>query len=380
MAETDGTTGEKLVSGPPPKLDLRKTVATTPPVVPPPVPVVPVGVPAAPRIVAGPAKSPTPVIKLGFSAEPEVRKPVVATPAGKAQPVRGPILASPLKKPSSAPPMTRVPAAVVPGPTPVSNQETSKIPLEKASPSAEPKKVVQEVPVVPPAAAAVTPMSKAETSRIPLEKAMGVVVAQGAASMAPKISSVQPGAAEVDVKTSSDEKRMTSRINLEAALATDKTTLGKPGDTGPKTIRLKRPGDSATIKAMPRPKLMKTEESAGTPAMNRTARLDVPDVKAEDSSEDAEESSTTRRKTIRIKRPAQGVQEDSPVVIARAGGAAEAGDMAAMPFSIEDEPHFVFLILAIAAVLVIIVTIYMFAVQVFPGADLSWPGKIIVMQ
>jgi hypothetical protein len=132
MAETDAASGEKLVSGPPPKLDLRKAVVSATQPVPPPVPVAvaPPAVPVVPKVVAIPSKAPVPVIKLGFSAETEAKKPVAA-PAGQAQPARSPILSSPVKKPSSAPPMTRVPGGI----TPVSKKETSKIPLEIASSS-----------------------------------------------------------------------------------------------------------------------------------------------------------------------------------------------------------------------------------------------------
>jgi hypothetical protein len=66
------------------------------------------------------------------------------------------------------------------------------------------------------------------------------------------------------------------------------------------------------------------------------------------------------------------------MVIARTpgGSADQDGGMAGMPFSIEDEPSVFFPLLAIAAVLVIAVTIYMLSVQAFPTANLSWPGKL----
>jgi hypothetical protein len=196
--------------------------------------------------------------------------------------------------------------------------------------------------------------------------------------MAPRISPAPPAAAEAKVV---EEKRMTSRINLEAALSTEEGSDGKAGSIGPKTIRLKRPGDASTIKAVPRPKMVKPAEDAGSAVMNRTARLEVPEEKAEDA-EGTEGASPTRRKTIRIKRPTHGPGEDAPIVIARAeaAAAAQGEEMDGMPFSLDDEPNPAFPILAIAAVLVILVTIYLFTVQVFPAWNLSWPGKIIAMQ
>jgi hypothetical protein len=117
-------------------------------------------------------------------------------------------------------------------------------------------------------------------------------------------------------------------------------------------------------------------EEAGTP-MNRTARLEVPEEQAE---AEEEGGSTTKRKTIRIKRPTQAAADGGaePMVIARTpgGSADQDSGMTGMPFSIEDEPNIAFPLLAIAAVLVIGVTIYMLSAQTFPTANLSWPGKL----
>lgn len=212
--------------------------------------------------------------------------------------------------------------------------------------------------------------AKKETSKIPLDQAMAA----------------QDGGA-----ASPDAKRMTTRISLEAVLMTPEASEAKPAvpgvpgsDTGPKTIRLKRPSEAATVKVSPKPKIAKVEEAGSAEAkaaLNRTARLE------EAAEEPAAEGDTpSKRKTIRIKRPGEGgggAGAPQAVSIAR-------GEGGGVPMVMEDEPHVTFPLLGIAACLVVIVTIYMFAAQAL-GPDLSltqlsygvretslsWPGKIM---
>jgi hypothetical protein len=371
MAET-GNTGEKLVSGPPPKLDLRK--AGVSPAAQSATPVKPFASKPVPAAEA--AKPSAPVIKLGYTADTDAKKPQPAggSAAHANMPKPGGAMAA-VRKPSAAAPLTRVPGAT-------QKMETSNI--EFTSSSIAKTVVLDESP-----AERDLPISKRETSRIPLEKAAPAAApavpveraAKAASSIAAKVAPAPEAETEAEPVAAAEEKpaeekRMTSRISLEAALMPDAAAAtAKPGDTGPKTIRLKRPGDSATVKIAPKPRMVKPEE-AGTP-MNRTARLEVPEEQAE---AEEEGGSTTKRKTIRIKRPTQAASEGGaePMVIARTPGgpADQDGGMTGMPFSIEDEPNPIFPVIAIAALLVIGVTIWMLSAQAFPTANISWPGKL----
>ena len=146
MAET-GNTGEKLVSGPPPKLDLRKAGVS----------------PAAPRP-AEAAKPSAPVIKLGYSADTDVKKPQPAAASStphSAMPRPGGAMAA-VRKPSAAAPLTRVPGAM---------SKTSGIEINSSS-------IAKTVVLDESPAERDLPISKRETSRIPIEKAVPAAAAQ----------------------------------------------------------------------------------------------------------------------------------------------------------------------------------------------------------
>lgn len=175
--------------------------------------------------------------------------------------------------------------------------------------------------------------SKRETSRIPLD----------AAAPEPSVA-----------------KRTTARISLEAV-------LGEGGPAGraegaPKTIRLKRPGETPGV------------------------RIGSPGVVAETAGAG---SSPTVRKTVRVKRAvvAGGPQ---PVAVARPGGMGLPEDVGAMAAPSE-HVSVVFPLVAIAAIFVAVAVIWMLCAQVFGpdlsltqlasgklrGLDLPWPGKIM---
>ncbi|MGQ9662868.1 MAG: hypothetical protein ACUVWX_11120 [Kiritimatiellia bacterium] len=170
-------------------------------------------------------------------------------------------------------------------------------------------------------------------------------------------------------------KRRTSRIPLESVLSPEVTAQPEQPAT-PKTIRLKRPEEDATVKLAQPAAPAQAEQKA---VMGKTARLDeqVPEGAA---------ATITRRKTIKVKRPAP----QAPGVTGLEKG--PMGVPVTLPVAeepSEEECHWAFPVLAIAAILVLCVTIYVFAAQAFgpnisltrlsygaPELDLPWPDKI----
>lgn len=262
---------------------------------------------------ARPAPAPTAM----RPAQPFIRPPAVAPQMAMKPPV--PIGAPKLTP--VAPVLSPRPAIVPPGITPATptapapKKETSKIPLEMAShpaPAARPA-------ILAPAATAEarTVLSpKRETSKIPLEMAKAVTPGQQPPE-GPKTIRIKPATAVSTVRIGAaaprpvmpgavDEKRKTSRISLEAAFSTD----AAKATNGPKTIKLKRPTEAATIKVAPKGEAPKP--AAGVPAsdaLNKTAQLDIPP--------EEEGATPTKRKTVRIKRP-EGREHREAVSIARA--------------------------------------------------------------
>jgi hypothetical protein len=217
------------------------------------------------------------------------------------------------------------------------------------------------------------PTSKKETSRIPLDAARSRVDTPepGAAKPAglTPVSTVRiskPGETAqiphtpMPVETSSAEKRKTSRISLEAVLG----EAGAEERAGPPTIRLKRPGEPSG----PTAKTVKGAAAAGK----------------EDSSQ-----TPTQRKTVVIRRGAGGAGPRR-LSVARAAATGEtAGEAEAELFAAEPQPHWIFGVLSIAAMLTIGVLIYVFCAEAIgpnssqmqyswwkEGPNLAWPGKI----
>jgi hypothetical protein len=223
---------------------------------------------------------------------------------------------------------------------------------------------------------------KKTTARIPLSEA----VATAAAGAAPKTINIAPAArpnaatqgaaapAAADPTDASD-KRKTSRISLDAVLGSDGNTAG---DGGPKTIRLKRPSEVATVK-------VGLSAPVHPPMKGDTAVITTPDaprkgsqVLAAEASE--EEGAASRKRTIRVKRAAEAVRVDV---------AGESAAAVAEGASAEDRPHAFFVFAAVATVLVGLVLAYVLTSQVCgrnisltqlsygaPGLDLPWWGRI----
>ncbi len=291
-----------------------------------------------------------------------------------------------------------------PAPIAAAVQEAAKetVPTIKLKPL-KPKPTVVKSEDPPPAKTEerATPTdSKRKTSRIPLDSARPAQEKDEAkaetlkpktikikpSAPVPKVRGTQPLAITLpiavedsDKVTADAAKRQTSRIPLEDALTADKEPekAGETGEAGkPKTIKIKRPGsEAATVKV--KKSDASTPDKADSAEMSKTARLDQLPL-------DEADNTPTQKKTIRVKRP------DAATPSAASSGSG-LGLTPPEPIDIphSDEPGVVWAILALAASLVLCVTIYMFAAQAWGpnasgtalsswpgGPSLSWPGNI----
>ena len=268
-----------------------------------------------------------------LSAKPLAAKPVISRPAE-------PGLATSAPTAEQGEPL----AASAEGPRkPAGKTETSRIPLEMA----KARPVLSTEPVTP------------KTIRIK----PGVPVPPRKATQPLQVTQL-PVSADDELDKAALEKRKTSRIPLDAALASER----KEGESAaPKTIRLKRPGE--TVEKVP-----EAPEAGPKPTGTDTSLLDKTD------SPPAEET-PTRRKTIRVKRPTDGPEMKSAGIPTITVAEAEAPQ--------GNEPGWVFAVPAAAAVVVICVVIWMLAAQAYgpnasltslsynvSGPALSWPGKV----
>jgi hypothetical protein len=355
----------------------------------------PVGVKkvAAKRMAAAKPVAPAP------KPMPEPVPAAVAPPAPIAVPRPKPApAAAPIAVPSPPPAPAAAPA--VP-PTPVAAPEVkapSEAPTLAAATPAKPKPLIprtvklKATPLTSKAAApaasgqfgaAVSEAKKKETSKVPLDP----TAAAPEAPVGPKTIRVKPvglnGAVKPGVPSAPstpDEpnpKRQTSRIPLEHA-------LGDAKNTGPKTIRLKRPSDAPGKVA---PSTFTAKDSASVPS--KTTQLDEAPLG------DVAAPTPTQKRTIKVKRP-QG-RPGGGVAVKRktttAGAArtsAAAGAMGGAPIavSVKDGAHWTFITGSILTLIVLICTLYLFASQavgpnhgltqlssLIDGPDLSVPGN-----
>ncbi len=163
--------------------------------------------------------------------------------------------------------------------------------------------------------------------------------------------------------SSAQAKRQTSRISLQDALtpmaenqpgASDASTAETVAPSGgPKTIRIKRPGDAAASI---------TPEAISMPAAEATGDSGPP----------------TQRKTIKLRRPGTGGDGESThhAAVLPKSAADFAAAQASAPETDADEPGPLFGILSIAATLVCAVLVYLICVQALPALGLTWPGQV----
>jgi hypothetical protein len=349
----------------PPKLDLRKNGIVKPPeqaAVPP--------APAAPafQLASQPRMAPLP----SMSAPP-----------------------APVSAPSAQPPSPPAPFSFPrPSPAPYGTVPVSlKKPVITSVRPAIPTSMAQAETAAPAAGME----SKKKTSRIPLETAM-VPGATGETQTVRTIRikpspTTEAAAASADsapvgipsapvMGGTGDPKRKTSRISLEAAMAINEKE-NEVGE-GPKTIKLKKPSEMATVRAPQKPDVAGTSPLSIPPAAGGTAPLEAT-AALEPMPEESGDQTPTKRKTIKVKKPtqrgdfAEGGYERSRPSIA----------VAVAPSVMEDNPHWIFGIFGAFAVIVAGLVVWVFCAQCLgpnpsltqlsykvDGPDLQWFDKL----
>jgi len=380
MSDTDN-----IDNGLPPKLNLSKKTAK--PIAKPTIkPITPKPVPGA-----GAPADPPDTSRIKLAAKP------TAKPAGGAKPT--PVLSA---KTASPPATVRLQArpkplsSVTPPAAAATAATTDNAP---AKPTAlKPKSVkLKAKPAMGIKRDGIDPNapigSKRSTSKIPLSNANSVNPLNSS-SVNTKTIKIKPSS---DIKSLSgkvpltlnqdsgakvpDPKRQTSRISLEAALGSD----SEQNSTGPKTIRLKRPGKTPTVK------VNNLDDDAKE--LSKTSKIEIP---SDDSGIPA-----TQKKTIKVKRPTQRRTSKTISVKRQGGNTAEAASTTGAsgipiaplssltPVQAPDTAHWTFIFSSIAAVIIACVLIYVLCAQAFgpnisltqlaygaPTVKLPWPGRI----
>lgn len=244
----------------------------------------------------------------------------------------------------------------------------------------------------PTPAAGSPPPSKKATARIPLTSTESGAADAAGTNYSTKTIRLTPLAASrplsvapavrpppsATTSLSDLAKRQTSRIPLEAAMATDHTPSAAASlavAEAPKTIRIKRPGQApapvgATIKApAPSPEPAPAAASDANAQKSKTARVDVEDMQAEDAAQ------ATQRKTIKIRRAEGATAKPIPRSMAVARVEAEAAE-AAIAESVRI--NVAFPIMAAVALVILGVLIVIVAAQAFPSLGWHLPGTVIL--
>ena len=241
------------------------------------------------------------------------------------------------------------------------------------------------------------PISKSETSKIPLDVASGITIVDDAPHT--KTIKIKPVAAPATIKIGAtvvpqaataapvspealkSAKSKTSKIDLDTVFPDGAAAL----DSGPKTIRLKRPSVTKPV-AKPVAKAAPAVAADDASDLSKTSRLDVA----------AAAATPTRRKTIRVKRPTTSGAAPALNVSRSTSPAAGGGASPSMgapvppePVAVAEEKCIVSGIASIFALIVVFVLIWIFLAQLsgpdgslsrlsyfMPEMDLSWPGKL----
>lgn len=185
------------------------------------------------------------------------------------------------------------------------------------------------------------------------------MMGQGAVTPLPPVGKALSG-----MLISDDAKRKTSRISLDSVLPQLEAAASAGGDAGPKTIRIKRPtfSSSTNLPTMapvePAPVVTPVEPNA----KSQTARVDIPPEAM------VTEAQQTQKKTIKIRRAEGGSEAKTAprsISVARAEAALERATQVQVA-----TPHWSFVMVAAAAVIVMCVMLYALMAQAYPS--LGW--------
>jgi hypothetical protein len=377
MSDIDSSDG-----GLPPKLNLtKKTLKPTA------IPVLKPVVPAVKDAAGAPAVQANNTSRIKLTAKPTAKlKPIAisgddpspAAPIKAAPPPTTVRLQAKLKPVAAAAPVT----AAAPKPITDSDGKSAALKPKSIKLKAKPAMGIKRSSVDKTAPKG----SKHSTSKIPLGNAnsvspIGETINTKTIKIKPSSDEPSANKAPLTIKPAAgakvgDSKSQTSRISLEAALGTDSDSA----TTGPKTIRLKRPGKTPSVKVN---KIGNKDKDLG-----KTSKIELPD-----SNSDVPD---TQKKTIKVKRPSQRRKAKTMSVKRKDDEAPAEGipitplsDLTAQNAPAPDTVHWTFIVSSIAAVLVACVLIYVMCAQVFgpnisltklaywgPTVELPWPGRI----
>ena len=209
------------------------------------------------------------------------------------------------------------------------------------------------------------PGSKKATSRITLPTSEKSTTGQiktikiAPRSATAKIDTEQP--TELTSAATADPKRQTSRISLESVLS------GQAG-ADPATIKIKRSPDGPTLRK-PAPE---SPEEASSDSIHPGA---TPSNSAAD-----EAKPESQKKTLKVKR-----SSDASGARPEVSATPMFSPPVATTVARETDPHWIFSLTTLAAILVSAVLVYVIAAQTLepdlveqppPGAGLAWPGRI----
>lgn len=250
------------------------------------------------------------------------------------------------------------------------------------------------IPIPPPAPVSGLPsLSKKATTRIPLTSVESGLAADAIGTpgqdyatktirltplSASRPLSVAPAVRPPSATTSLSDlaKRQTSRIPLEAAMAADHTPADGESATAPdtpKTIRIKRPGQTAaptvaTVRATRPP----TEPASGISVdgsmeKTKTSRVDIAELQAEEGAQ------ATQRKTIKIRRADGTGAKIAPRNVAVARIEAEAVENVVENVA---RVNVAFPIMAAVALFLLGILVVVLAAQAFPSLGWNLPGSV----
>ncbi len=393
----------------PPKLNLSKKIAK----------------PVAPAPISGagtPSDTPD-TSRIKLTAKPRAKSAAKPLNTANPKPLATPAVSTAATKPTTvlkakqpvgpatvklkAKPRTGARAATTASPTPVATKATETVPAKPAPLKAGGTTLTAKTPTLKAKPTALKPKtvslkpkpamgikrggvdlkapagSKRATSKIPFSSsAAGDAIGTKTIKIKPSAEINRltgnvpvPAPPTIDAKIP-DPKRQTSRISLESALGTEEES------TGPKTIRLKRPSKTPTVKV---------SENSDEGSLSKTSKIEMP----KDAGIPA-----TQKKTIKIKRPSQKRTGASVSVKRKSGDeTAESSNNTDTPIlqplqpltkqKAPDTAHWTFLFSSIAALIIACVFIYVLCAQVFgpnisltklayaaPDVELPWPGRI----
>lgn len=223
------------------------------------------------------------------------------------------------------------------------------------------------------------PSNKKKTARITLDQvtaepgASATVFGAGLASktirLAPAMTgqvSAEPlfsvGKAMTGMLVSDDAKRKTSRISLDSVLPQLDSVAAAGGDSAPKTIKIKRPTLSQPVTIRP-PASVEAPAVGDVGAKSRTARVDIP--QEENAPAEAQQ---TQKKTIKIRRAdgvgADGASMSAPRTVSISRNEPEAAGIVSEQVA---APHWSFVVIAAAAVVMMCVMLYVLVSQAYPS-------------